>query len=319
MTANKAVLADARPHPKALRSPAPDLRPSLIPSEPVFAENQPPPAPSRPETAFVSPEAKSSPSIVLPELPKLAEVQTKLHLAPQPSAADVIADPPAGDLPRPSYGEIVRVTHHLRDSLTRDMLTHFKLFLYVSKASAGPWAQHMYVFDRQPDGEFKLLHNWAVSTGREKVEYDPAGEQEPSFTPQGYFELDPKRMYTHHVSGQWHTPMPHAMFFNWINHGYETGLAIHAATGADINDLGARASAGCVRLAPKDASILFDLVRSKYKGMVPQFAYDRRTQTMSRDGMLQHDSHGQVQFVEGYRVLVFIEDFGGENVVAALY
>jgi hypothetical protein len=315
-TGERTVLGNAKPHRKASLPPAPDLRPSLIPSEPMFAENRAPTAAMNPGPA--SAPKDEPPSISIPE-PKLADVQAKLHLVPQPNTADATARLPSGNLPSPSYGEIARVTHHLRESLTREMLANFGLFLYVSKADAGPWAQHMYVFAKQPAGDLKLLHNWPVSTGREKVEYDPAGKEEPSFTPQGYFELDPKRMYTHHVSGQWRTPMPHAMFFNWVNHGYETGLAIHAATGEDVAELGTRASAGCVRLSPEDASTLFDLVKSKYKGLVPKLAYDRRTQTTSKDGMLLHDSRGRVQFAEGYKALVFIEDFGGENVVAALY
>lgn len=308
----KTAPADMRAQRSSPLPPAPDLRPSLIPSMATLAETHPPAAPSNSQVS--DPQG-----IAMPDLPKLADVQAKLHLVPQTSASEASGDVPSGDLPSPSYEEIVRVTHHLRESLTREMLAHFGLFLYVSKASAGPWAQHMYVFARQPAGDLRLLHNWPVSTGREKVEYDPAGAKEPSFTPQGYFELDPKRMYEHHVSGQWHTPMPNAMFFNWVNHGYETGLAIHAATGEDVDLLGTRASAGCVRLAPKDASNLFDLVKSKYKGMVPKFAYDPRTRTTSKDGLLMHNAHGRVEMVEGYKVLVFIEDFGGQNVVAALY
>ena len=49
--------------------------------------------------------------------------------------------------------------------------------------------------------------------------------------------------------------MPYAMFFNWENHGYQTGLAIHGATGDDIGLLGTRASAGCVRLSPENARV----------------------------------------------------------------
>ena len=46
---------------------------------------------------------------------------------------------------------------------------------------------------------------------------------------------------------------------------------------------------------------------------------DRRTGTMSNQGILLHDASGKVQMAEGYKVLVFIEDYGGENVVAALF
>jgi hypothetical protein len=158
-----------------------------------------------------------------------------------------------------------------------------------------------------------------VSTGREKVEYNATGQKLPSFTPAGYYELDPHRFYTHYTSGQWGEPMPFAMFFNWQKDGEATGLAIHSASGDDVAQLGTRASAGCIRLPPDAAQTLFSLIKSKYRGLAPKFAIDRRTGTMSNDGILVHDAQGHVQLADGYRVLVFIEDYGGENVVAAMY
>jgi hypothetical protein len=158
-----------------------------------------------------------------------------------------------------------------------------------------------------------------VSTGREIVEFTPGGKRAPSFTPQGYYELDPDRMYRHHTSGQWGTPMPYAMFFNWQVGGLQTGLAIHAAHGADMALLGQRASAGCVRLAPDNAAQLFNLIRTQYRGLAPRFAVDRRTATMSNQGLLMHDAQGRVQLADGYKVLVFIENYGGDNVVAAVF
>ena len=83
--------------------------------------------------------------------------------------------------------------------------------------------------------------------------------------------------------------------------------------------LGTRASAGCIRLAPDNARVLFNLIKKNYRGPVPKFAYDTRTSTMSNDGILWHDRNGELKMSEGYRVLVFIENYGGENVVAALY
>ncbi|HUJ45935.1 MAG TPA: L,D-transpeptidase family protein [Rhizomicrobium sp.] len=293
------VVAQLTSHPKPVK-PAPELRPSVLPEEHA-------------QIADATPRVE----------PKLELPAPKLQLAPQ--ATTPVSTPPpsnqttAPTLPPLSGVEIARVTQRFRDSLTSEMFQNFQLFLYVSKASAGPWAQHMYVFEKQPSGDLKLLYNWAVSTGREKVELDPAGDKQPSFTPQGYYELDSKRMYVHHVSGQWQSPMPYAMFFNWETGGYQTGLAIHAATGGDISLLGQRASAGCVRLAPENARVLFSLIKSKYKGLMPKFAYDRRTATMANNGMMLHDADGHVQLTDGYKVLVFIEDYGGENVVAALF
>lgn len=219
----------------------------------------------------------------------------------------------------PGPTELSRIAAHVKDSLTREMVANFDLFLFVSKAASGPASQRMYVLRKKPNGDLAMLYNWPVSTGREKMEIAPNGTRAPSFTPAGFYELDPSRMYVHHVSGQWRQPMPYAMFFNWENHGYQTGLAIHGAAPGDIQFLGSRSSAGCVHLAPENAALLFNLIRKHYKGDVPRFAYDAHTATMANDGALMHDSHGNLQMAQGYRVLVFIENYDGQNVVAALF
>jgi L,D-transpeptidase catalytic domain len=205
----------------------------------------------------------------------------------------------------------------LRDALTGEMLQNFALFLYVSKAAHGPLAQRMYAFE-ETGRNLRLLYDWPVSTGRESVESNPAGRRLPTFTPAGYYQLDPARFFPHHRSVQWGEPMPYAMFFNRIQNGSKTGLAIHAASGNEVARLGARASAGCVRLAPENARRLFELVRTKYEGPVPDFAFDSKTATTANDGTLMRDAHGRLKFGLGYKVLVVIEDQGGENTVAAM-
>ncbi len=297
----------AEPEPVvAARTPQPKR-----PAPHVIAAPQPPVL--RP--AITEPQAVAR---VTPPRPRV-----DLELAPQttapPQAASAIPNPPAADNHQPSPAELARVSDRLRDSLTAEMLANFDLFLYVSKAESGPWAQRMYVFDKKADGSLVMLYNWPVSTGREKIEYNAAGLRLPSYTPAGYYELDPGRFYTHYTSIQWNQPMPYAMFFNWVHNGSKTGLAIHGATGADIALLGSRASAGCVRLAPQNAQLLFNLIRNRYKGDVPRFDFDKRTATMANNGLLLHDANGHLEYTHGYRVLVFIENFGGENVVAALF
>jgi lipoprotein-anchoring transpeptidase ErfK/SrfK len=283
----------------ALPSPAlvtPLLRPPIVEDEGAIAaapERAPlpatPPAVSHPSLAFATPR---------PSMPEASTQQTS-PVAPT---------------------ELTGVIERLRQNLTPEMLANFKLFLYVSKADAGPWAQHMYVFSKDESGGLNLQYNWLVSTGREKVEYNPAGVRLGTHTPPGYYELDPDRLYRHYTSSEWGQPMPYAMFFNWVRDGNKTGLAIHAAHGDDIGLLGKRASAGCVRLAPENARLLFDLIRTKYHGLAPRFATNHRTGTMSNDGILLHDPTGQVRMAEGYKVLVFIENYGGkDNVVAALF
>ncbi|MBS0275461.1 MAG: L,D-transpeptidase family protein [Proteobacteria bacterium] len=278
---------------------APKLRPPIIESEPAVQ-----PQPKANTVVASAPHYSLAPQVTQPLAPK---------------APAQLTPPPIDDHP-PSAAELARVAQHFRSSLTKEMLANFELFLYVSKADRGIAAQRMYVFQKQDSGDLVLLHNWPVSTGRELAEVAPNGAKAPSYTPAGYYELDPKRMYVHHFSGQWKQPMPYAMFFNWEDHGYQTGLAIHGASGAeDIGLLGTRASAGCVRIAPENARVLFSLIRNNYKGLMPKFAYDKRTATMSNQGVLVHARDGSLEMAQGYKVLVFIENYGGENVVAALF
>ena len=256
--------------------------------------------------------------------PKGAPLSTKSNRAPAhlrrlapPALRRDDEAPPAGS--ERLTPELKRVEVRLRDDLTRELYNNFKLFLYVSKAQTGPIAQHMYVFEKQRNGRLGLLYDWPVSTGREQVETDLAGTEVSTRTPTGYYELDPNRFYTHHVSAEWRESMPYAMFLNWVNEGEKTGLAIHAATGNGVAQLGTRASAGCIRLAPEDARTLFNLIHDGYHGQVPRFAIDARTRTMNARGMVLRDSRGRVKFTEGYKVLVLVDNYGGENYVAAMF
>jgi hypothetical protein len=212
------------------------------------------------------------------------------------------------------------VAARLEAGLTPEMARNFDLFLYVSKADVGPLSQRMYVFEKQRSGELKLLYDWAASTGREQREVSPRGERTTTTTPAGYYEIDPDRMYRGYHSQSWDQDMPYAMFFNWEREGLQTGLAIHAATGRDVEKLGERASAGCVHLAPENARILFNLIQRGYRGPAPRFAYDYGSQTMSNQGQLMHDRAGNLKMADGYRVLIRIENYGGNaDTVAALF
>jgi hypothetical protein len=308
-------------HPAAIAA-VPRPAPVMIPVPPPLTAPEPRlVTPSMP-TATVpdlrvadEPGPAPKPVTPAPPSPKLAVIPPPLVTPPAP-----IATAPASAA-RPSLapGELVRVTMRLRENLTHEMLDNFGLFLYVSKADVGPWSQRLYVFRKDAGGNLAMLYNWPASTGREKDEIARDGTRQPSITPQGYYQFDPARMYKNHFSGQWHEPMPYAMFFNWQNKGLQTGLAIHGATGLELTQLGTRASAGCIRIAPENAALLFKLIRDEYKGLAPRFAFDRRTATMSNQGVMMHDAAGNLQMAEGYKVLVFVENFGGENVVAALF
>ena len=92
--------------------------------------------------------------------------------------------------------------------------------------------------------EGRLLYTWAVSTAK-------AGK----VTPTGTYE--PEFLSRHHKSRKYNNaPMPFAIF-------YDGDYAIHGTD--QIKRLGKPASHGCVRLAPHNAEILFEMV--KWEGM----------------------------------------------------
>ena len=261
---------------------------------------------------------------VLPPIPQQTVKPRVAATAPMPVliAPDLpdVAPLPPDKSPDTALTPAMRiaVTARFKDNLTPDMLKNFSLFLYVSKASSGPLAQRLYVFRKNAAGDIDLAYDWAASTGREAVEVSPRGVHTVTATPRGYYELDPTRMYQSYRSYAWDQSMPYAMFFNWETHGQQTGLAIHAATGPDIDKLGSRASAGCVHLSPEHARTLYNLIRADYRGPTPRFAYDSASETLSNKGELMRDKSGQIKMADGYQTLIFIEDFGGQNVVAAL-
>lgn len=220
-------------------------------------------------------------------------------------------------LPLPDKARVAQVEERLKDNLTQDLYDNFRLFIYVSKAASGPWAQQMYVFRKEPGGDFTLLYRWPVSTGRESIDKTPEGKHISTRTPAGYYEIDRHRFYRRHRSTQWHRSMPYAMFFNQTERGRLTGLAIHAATGSDIAALGMRASAGCIHLPPDAARTLFALVRGEYRGIAPRFVIDH-TGTMNSKGIILHDVRGRPEMMPGYRVLVLVENYGGRNIIAAM-
>jgi L,D-transpeptidase catalytic domain len=258
-----------------------------------------------------------------PPLPTAPSIHLDLvHPAQSLVLLDRIAIGLAPELPRVAAGEPGKADarlaeQRLRDALTPELLQGFRLFLYVNKAARGQLAQRMYVFAKKGDGSLHLLHDWSVSTGRERIETSPAGKTLPTFTPAGYYQLDRHRFYPNYRSAEWGEPMPYAMFFDRVERGSKTGLAIHAANGKEVAALGTRSSAGCVRLAPENARTLFELIHANYKAQVPLFAFDETTKTTANNGMLMRDGRGQLQFREGYQVLVLIED-RGDNTVAAL-
>lgn len=83
-------------------------------------------------------------------------------------------------------------------------------------------------------------YHWPVSTAKKG-----------HYTPTGVFY--PQSLQTMHYSKKYdNAPMPNSIFF-------KGDYAIHATP--YVNNLGRPASHGCVRLSPKNASILFNIVK----------------------------------------------------------
>ena len=277
-----------------------------------------PPVASKKVVAAPTLRPPAAPQVVKPPVPAAPASPPSLGIA-QPEAETAAPLEPAPDAAPPEPGEIARVLSHLRLSLTKELYDNFELFLFVSKANHGPWSQRMFVFQKQTSGDLNLLYTWPVSTGREVLAPGPSGNLLRTDTPQGYFQIDPDRVFRRYHSSEWDHDMPHAMFFSWEHDGLQTGIAIHGAVGDDVDTLGTRSSAGCIRIHPQNAALLFNLIKRNYRGLAPLFAYDRRTATMSNAGILMHDKAGNLKFAEGYKVLVLIENNGGDDVVAALF
>ena len=85
----------------------------------------------------------------------------------------------------------------------------------------------------------QFTYVWPVSTGRKGFE-TPTGKYRPIWADEA-----------HTSSIYENAPMPHAVFF-------VGGYAIHGTT--EVKNLGKRASHGCVRLAPENASTFYDAV-----------------------------------------------------------
>ncbi|MGD0144416.1 MAG: L,D-transpeptidase [Rhizomicrobium sp.] len=205
------------------------------------------------------------------------------------------------------------VAQRLRDRVPAELFPYFDEYLYVSKAAGGAWAQHLYMFHKAADGELVYEQAFPVSTGREME------EKYFTSTPTGMFELDPDRFDRVHFSHRWHgAAMPWAMFLDYTIHGHATGIALHSAEGHAF-ELGHRASGGCVRLPPEKAEELFNRFQAEERGLVPVFAFDDSRATTYTDGSVVRDEAGNVELQDGYKVLLFIEDYpGGPALVAVL-
>ena len=285
----------------------------------ILPDLSPESAPVPPELKLAKPQMAEAPDIRIARSDLKRGAKPAFRIPEPPPRSEGRSDNEIEPL-APTGDRATAVSMRLKASLTPEMLQNFDLFLYVSTAKRGPLAQRLYVVRKQASGDLKLAYDWAASTGREQDEISPRGRSSFTATPKGFYELDPRRMYQRYHSASWDQDMTSAMFFNWERAGLQTGLAIHAASGDDdIARLGQRASAGCVHLAPENAATLYDLIRANYRGPVPRFAYNDDTQTMSNSGDFMHRRDGSLKMADGYRVLVMIEDYGGDECQSPRY
>ena len=91
--------------------------------------------------------------------------------------------------------------------------------------------------------------------GKKQFTWDVSTARRGKVTPSGIWSA--QWLSKHHRSSLYNNaPMPYSIFYNG-------NFAIHGTN--QLSKLGSPASAGCVRLHPKNAKILFDLVRAAGK------------------------------------------------------
>jgi lipoprotein-anchoring transpeptidase ErfK/SrfK len=264
----------------------------------LAAEIKPAPAPVR--------VASSAPVLQIPVTPTTSSPGAK------PSA--ITADPAPTPVPVDNaYLQADAVAERVKESVPSQLFPYFDVYLYVSKAAHGAWAQHMFVYHRTDSGRLAFEEAFPVSTGRER------SEKYFTTTPAGLFELDPNRFDANHRSHRWHNaPMPWAMFLNYTTHNHLAGIALHSGVG-HVALLGQRASGGCVRMPPQKAEEYFHRFQASERGQVPVFAFDGAIGTTRTDGTLQVDPAGGPRMAYGYKVLLIIQDYpGGPAMVAVL-
>ena len=80
----------------------------------------------------------------------------------------------------------------------------------------------------------------------------------------------------------------------------------------ELADIGHRASGGCVRLPLEKANQLFHRFLATEKGQVPVFTFDQARGTTNTAGAVARDAAGNILLADGVRVLVLIDDAGGD-------
>ncbi len=132
------------------------------------------------------------------------------------------------------------------EQLKKDAAEGWQLILVVDRGASG---QTLKIYDGT-----KLIDTWAVSTGLEDYKPLKYGQKRFAHTPVGRFL--PLSLHAKYRSKIWDEDMPFTVFFT------ADGVAFHAAKSKAAQEkIGRRASAGCVRLKPNEAELLFELIK----------------------------------------------------------
>lgn len=132
------------------------------------------------------------------------------------------------------------------EQLKKDAAEGWKIILVVDRAATG---QTLKIYNGT-----ELVDTWPVSTGLEDYKTLKSGNKRFAHTPLGRFI--PLRLHEKYRSMIYEEDMPFTVFFT------ADGVAFHAARSQKAQNLiGQRASAGCVRLRPEQAQLLFELLK----------------------------------------------------------
>jgi len=167
--------------------------------------------------------------------------------------------------------------------------------------------------------DLTLLHDWPVSTGRETMERDNNGVLTSTATPVGYYQLDPKRFYRKYTSSQWGKPMPNSMFFDWMVRGIRRASPFTACRIRRKSLPLAHARAGGAfisrRKRPRTCSISFYVTTGAWCRVLPT---TETPKSVSNTGKLARDESGGLRMFAGYKALVVIENYGGQDLMSEL-
>jgi|GEM_PF-1292255 Uncharacterized protein conserved in bacteria len=219
--------------------------------------------------------------------PVLADLNYLDDLDSQPLISDEMSDAqlmsePVDHSPSEGSDSVLMLPEEVFAVEGFDVYQEFPVVIKVSKAAN---VQQMWVYQQGV-----LTHSFLVSTGRERWETAKSGRYYFTGTPVGWYQ--PQRLIRKHYSETWEAYMEYAVFF-------VGGVALHATTPDHYKELGRRASGGCVRLHKDNAFIIFNLVTSEGRGLVP---------VVNRHGQVARDRKGNIIRKVGWNTMIIVED-----------